>query len=415
MKFNAFLFSEIPQTLRSLLLFPLRSFLSTLGILFGVVSVVTMLSIGEGAKQEMIEQIERLGMNNIIVRQINMSEEQKAQVFEKKSKGLTLQDVESVKKNLPILVREAPLKIIEATLTSSSLEFSPEILVVSRSFGEMKALKLIEGRFLCDLDQKNRSLVCVLGNEVAKGLGNKGHLGNILKLNQVPFEIVGVLKSSQWKENKNQAIAMRNMEKAILIPFGSEISLTNRFLDTKDHLSEVTFQVQNSQEIKTAVKLVKNVLNHSRGGYEDYQLIIPQELLRQAQQTQFTFNWVLGSIACISLLVGGIGIMNIMLANVSARTREIGIRRALGANQQHILIHFLFESLLLTIIGGFLGVLVGTGLSLLISWFAGWRMIVTIWSVLLSLTMSLVVGLCSGLYPAYIAAKLDPIQAIRHD
>jgi putative ABC transport system permease protein len=157
------------------------------------------------------------------------------------------------------------------------------------------------------------------------------------------------------------------------------------------------------------------MLDKLHGGYENYQIVIPQELMQQAQRTQQTFNLVLGSIAGISLLVGGIGIMNIMLANVSERTREIGIRRAVGASRRHILMQFLLETLLLTLIGAMLGILLGIGCSMAISFTAGWRTVVTPWSIILSLIMSAGVGVCSGLYPAYQAAMMDPIKALRHD
>ncbi len=171
---------------------------------------------------------------------------------------------------------------------------------------------------------------------------------------------------------------------------------------------------QNFQSPKTTA-IIKNILDRSHNGQDDYQIIIPQELLNQANKTQKTFNLVLGSIAAISLIVGGIGIMNIMLANVSERTREIGVRRALGANKKHILIQFLLETLILTLSGGILGVIMGVALAISISYFAGWKTIVTLWSIIISLGMASGVGLCSGLYPSYKAAQMDPIRALRKE
>jgi putative ABC transport system permease protein len=413
-KFKIPLYREIKRCLRSLLIHRLRSLLSTLGVLFGVVAVVAMLSIGEGAKQETLEQIEQLGMNSIIVRQHAMSDEQRVQALEQKSRGLTWQDVEALRKNIPILTDNAPLRVIEATLTGALTQASPEILAVNRAFADMKQLQLAEGRFLCDLDQEGKRLVCVLGYEVAKDLGKEGHIGHTLKLGNIHYEIVGILKSTYWKASKNQSITTRNLDQAVFIPLGSDIGLISAPL-AKDGLSEIILQIQDTQHMESAVKLIKKILRRLHGGYEDYQIVIPQELLQQAYRTQQIFNLVLGSIAAISLLVGGIGIMNVMLATISERTREIGIRRAVGASQRHILLQFLFETFLLTLIGAVLGILLGLGCSMAISTLAGWKTIVTPWSIILSLMMSSVVGLCSGLYPAYQAAMMDPIKALRHD
>lgn len=393
----------------------LRTLLSTLGVLFGVVAVIAMLSIGEGAKQETLEQIEQLGMNSIIVRQHVLSEEQKAQARENRSKGLTLQDSAALEQNMVFPIYQAPLKIIEASLSDSLAQFSPEILAVTRTYGEIKGFQLAEGRFLCDLDQQNRRLVCVLGFEVAQSLGQAGHIGKAIRLEKVHYEIVGILKPTHWKESKNSSITARNHDKTIFIPLGSDKSLPGSATANNQTLSEIILQVRDAKKMPVAIEITKAILARLHGGYEDYQLVIPQELLQQAHRTQRTFNWVLGSIAAISLLVGGIGIMNIMLATVSERTREIGIRRAVGASKRHILVQFLLETLLLTLTGALLGVALGIGCSLAISAIAGWKTIVTPWSILLALGMSSLVGLGSGVYPALHAAQMDPIRALRHD
>ena len=406
--------AEIKRYFRSFLMHRLRTFLSTLGILFGVAAVITMLSIGEGAKQETLEQIEQLGMNSILIRRHLISEEQRTQPLERHSKGLSLEDGEALKQNLPMLAHYALLKVVDAFLTGSLSHLSPEIIAVTRSYGEMKKLSLAEGRFICDLDVQGRRRVCVAGNEAAKNLGAGGHLGGMLRIGKEEYEIVGVLKSTHWKEGKNHGITMRNIDKTLFIPFGSHSKLTQAKGSENEALSEIILQIQDSKQMGAAASLVKRILEQLHGSNEDYQIVVPQELQRQAYRTQRTFNLILGSIAAISLLVGGIGIMNIMLASVSERTREIGIRRAVGANQRHILKQFLLEALLLTLIGAFLGIVLGITLSTAISSIAGWRTIVTLWSVLLSLIMSLTVGICSGLYPAYQAAMMDPIKTLRH-
>ncbi len=400
---------------RSLMLHRLRSLLSTLGVLFGVVAVVAMLSIGEGAKQETLEQIEQLGMNNVIIRQIEMSEEQHIKAREKRSRGLTLDDARALEKGVKDVDIQAPVKVIEASITGTQSEISPEVLAVTRTYASIKNMHLAEGRFIADGDVYNKSLVCVLGAEVAKALGKHGHVGQTVRIENLEFHVIGVLNAKSWSSGKSSALTTRNLNKSVFIPLGSETALPKNQTNKNDGLSEIILQIDHRKQTLTALPAVRRILEISHGGIEDYQIVIPQELLHQADRTQQTFNLVLGSIAAISLLVGGIGIMNIMLATVSERTREIGIRRAVGANKMHIVVQFLTETLLLTLSGAILGVIVGVLFSILISYVAGWNTIVKPWSVLLSLTMATGVGLFSGLYPAFKAAAMNPIKALRHD
>lgn len=404
----------IKKCIRSLLLHRLRTILSTLGVLFGVVAVIAMLSIGEGAKRETLEQIEQLGTNTIIVRKSELSEEQHIKARQNLSRGLTLEDAFLLQQTIPSVRYHAPLKIVEASITGTTAEVAPELMAVTRTFHEIKGFKLLEGRFICDADIKNRQPVCVLGYDVAKSLGKYGHVGQTLRIEDMQFSIVGILESKLWSKGKTATLTTRNLNKSIFIPLGIESSLPRRTLLKQDPLSEIIVQIQNREHIDQTGKLIKRILDKTHNGVEDYQIIIPQELLNQAQRTQQTFNLVLGSIAAISLLVGGIGIMNIMLANVSERTREIGIRRAVGANQVHIIIQFLSETLILTLFGAIIGVILGITCTYIISYFAQWKTIVTTWSIILSLGMASGVGLCAGLYPAIKAAAMDPIQALRH-
>jgi putative ABC transport system permease protein len=403
------------RSFHSLALHGLRSLLSTLGILFGVAAVVAMLSIGEGAKRETLEQIEQLGIHTLIIKQNLLSEGQKQQARENRSSGLTEADASMIQKRLPNLLYIAPTKVLKASLTGSLQTIAPELMAVTKAYRDIKPLKLKEGRFICDQDCLNKNLVCVLGGEIAKALGSESALGKTIRIESSLFKIIGILQFNQWKESKNSFLATKNMNQIIFIPLGSENILRSYLHPENDLLAEIILKINPNQDFSFTVKFIKNLLKYSHRDYQDYQVIVPQELLNQANQTQKMFNYVLGSIAAISLLVGGIGIMNMMLANVSERIREIGIRRALGATKFDILMQFLAEALLLTLFGAFLGIVLGISFSFIISYLADWTTVVTTWSLILSFGMASFIGICSGLYPAYRASNLDPIVALRHE
>lgn len=408
------LYRHLQQGFHSLLIHRLRTFLNALGILFGVAALIAMLSIGEGAKQETQEQIERLGMTNLIIRQTDLSEEQKTQASERSSRGLTERDWQTFQINLPFLKNSAPLKRVTASVTGALAESSPEILALTRHYAEIKSLKLAQGRFICDLDQREKRWVCVLGYEVAKKLGKQGRVGSSLRLEKREYEIIGILKPLHWKENSHSLLSSLPLDKVIFIPLGCEEGLSRASQGSKEPFSEMILEIQNIRYMKEAARLVQAILEKTHGGYEDYQVIVPQELFEQASRTQRTFNWVLGSIAAISLVIGGIGMMNMMLLTLAERTREIGIRRAVGARPRDILIQFLVEILILTWIGSLLGIFSGIAFSWIISLFAGWKTVISLWSLFLAFSMASFVGLSAGLYPAWQAAKKDPIEAIRY-
>lgn len=403
----------LQRSLRSVMLHRLRSLLSTLGILFGVAAVVSMLSIGEGAKKETMDQIEQLGINTLTIRQNRLSEIEAQKRRENRSQGLTEKDAYLLTQFIPSIESHAPVKEIKASVSGLFQKMSPELMAVTREYGEIRSFKLSRGRFICASDQKNKNLVCVLGADVAKALGEKGHVGKTLRIENTPFLIVGNLELNQWKKNKNAFLATKNHNQAIFIPLGTEGVLRSFLHPENDQLSEIILKVKPHQLLSVS-QMIKRILNHLHRDYEDYHIIIPQELLKQANQTQRTFNLILGSIAAISLFVGGIGIMNMMLANVRERIREIGIRRALGATKKDILVQFLSETLLITLFGAIAGTFFGICLSYGISSIAGWQTVVTAWSLLLALGMAALTGLCSGIYPAYQAAMLHPIVALRH-
>ncbi|WP_059359503.1 ABC transporter permease [Parachlamydia acanthamoebae] len=405
--------NDIKQGIRSLLLQRLRTFLSALGIFFGVAALIAMLAIGEGAKQETLRQIEQLGMNHIILRQTDLTEAQQQERQKQYVKGLTLMDAQIIS-NLSCISANACFKVLKGNLQIENQAFTPEILAVSPSFFELKGLDVNRGRLLCPLDQQQKQHVCILGYDVAKELGKKGHVSQNISIDHISFKIVGILDHKHWIPGKTNVMTSRNLNRIIYVPLGIDKTLPRKTWLHDDALTEIAFQVKSNQDINQTAKTIHHILNRTHKGIEDYQVVIPQELQHQANRTQMTFNIVLGSVAAISLLVGGIGIMNIMLANVTERTREIGIRRAVGANQYHIAKQFLVESLLLTLSGVFLGILGALALTELITYYAEWESLITLWSVLLAVSMATLVGLCSALYPAVKAARMNPINALRH-
>ena len=400
--------------IRSLRLHKLRSLLSMLGVIFGVAALIAMLSIGEGAKRESLRQIEQLGINNVVVKALPRTSSQELKARERLSVGITINDSRRIKAALPGLEEAAAVREIEVEILGAPAETSYQVTAVTPGYQRVKNLELAAGRFLCDQDQAEKNLVCVLGWDVSRGLGRAGRVGATLRINDAVFTVVGVLKPRNWFRNKLPALSPRNYNQSVFLPLA-----TGRIFGGvpagSDPVDEISIKFKNPGEILPGSRVIKSLLSRLHHGVEDYQMIVPLELIRGARQTQGIFNIVLGGIAGITLLVGGIGIMNIMLATVSERTREIGIRRAVGANRRQIVAQFLAESSILTVSGGLIGVIAGYIVSLFISGLAGWPTVITAWAVFLSLGMALLVGIFFGFYPAARAALLDPIQALRHE
>lgn len=399
---------------RALFRYRLRSFLSSLGIVFAVVAVVAMLSIAEGAKQEILEQIERLGTNSIIVRSLQLTRAQETAARRRLSSGLVLSDANALKKAINTISSIAPVKEVKASLPISIAQDPFEILAITESYQIAKNLTVKQGRFVCKTDIIRKNLVCVLGEEVSRLLADGGHLGGALRLEDRTYRIVGILRKRQWKLSKSPALAVRNYNRAIFIPIGTEVMDEHGQIRFGE-ISEIWLRVERNENVQACAEAVRRILNQKHGGVEDFQVIVPQELLIQAQKTQRIFNIILGCIAGISLIVGGIGIMNTMLASVAERTREIGIRRAIGAGQKHIVMQFLCEAMVLTTTGGCVGIILGAGSAVIISKIAGWKTVLTVWSVVVSIIMAGGVGLISGLYPAVKAARLEPVRALRQE
>jgi putative ABC transport system permease protein len=409
--------------IENLLLHKLRTFLTMLGVVFGVGSVVAMLSVGEGASKEALEQIRKVGSNNIIVSSIKSVEEvSQSTVYSQMSiYGLTYDDELRVAETFEAIKRVVPVKLIrkEARLGARNLEL--RVVGTTPTWFELLQRDIMAGRVLMANDAKNRAGVVVLtGHGARKLLATENTIGQILRIGGSYYEIVGIVKSEAGMAGN---IQMPDEEIDAYIPI--EVAkerygdiMTRNMAGTRMRemveLHQMIVEVDTIEHVESVAKGIEAMLKrfHKK---EDYRVSVPLALLKQAEATKRTFNIVLGSIACISLLVGGIGIMNIMLASVTERTKEIGIRRAIGAKRKQIISQFLIETVVLSTVGGLIGIGLGLLIPLLITIFAGMPTVVTAKSVVLSVGISIAVGIVFGLYPAVRAANVDPIVALRHE
>jgi putative ABC transport system permease protein len=402
--------------IKSILVHKLRSLLTTLGVIFGVAAVVSMLSIGEGAKRAAIEQIKLLGTNNIRINHVKLVGEQ-AELAEKKlSRGLSHRDGQLIRANLPNISGVAPIKFVETEVMMRNKESSGRVIGTDHAYESVTNFHAGEGRFITPLDVMHAKRVCVIGSEIRQELfGRRNPVGRRLKIGGTWFMVVGVMESRTLKEGNASVIKLRNINKDIYIPITTALK---RFAEDEarvNGLEEIAVQVTHDEQVVTTAQIIKRILDRTHNGVSDYEIIIPAELLVQSQKTQRVFNIVMGSIAAISLLVGGIGIMNIMMASVTERTREIGIRRAMGANKKDILDQFLNETVLISATGGLIGIILGAAMAKGINVFAGWETVISFYSVIVSFGISAAVGIVFGLYPASQAAQMDPIAALRFE
>ena len=414
---------------KSLWLHRLRSLLTVLGIVFGVCSVIAMLAIGEGASYQAQENIKSLGSQNIILKSIKPPEEQK--VTDKGSQsyvmqyGVTYKDVQNIRATIPGVTIVMPARIIRDYAWRISRRVDCELVGTVPWYPDMRNHRVAQGRFFTDADMDGKANVCVLGAEMVSALFPlESPLGQDVRVGGNYYRVIGIMepRGADVKSEEKQDTS-KTTGKYLYVPLETvklrygEILMRRRtgsFEAERIQLHEVTVKVHSLEEVASVAEAIKQTLEHNHKK-KDYDIVVPLELLKRAEDTKRIFNIVLGSIAAISLLVGGIGIMNIMLASVTERTREIGIRRALGARRHDIILQFLVETVLLAGAGGIMGVLLGVAIPFIVTWTAGMPTIITLWSPILAFTISALVGVVFGIYPALRAAQMDPVEALRHE
>lgn len=411
-------FTLIGDATRELAARKLRTFLTLLGMIFGVGAVVAMLNIGKGAEKEALELIDSLGVNNIIVTSKYYEKDELAEVREE-SLGLNMGDIEAALATLPFVQNYSASKKVDSySVYSDFAKSDASVWGVTISYFGHANLSLSAGRVISEADEKRLAQVAVLGADVASELFPHKALdeviGMFVKVNHVWLRVIGVLAPPKNNKSEFQGIQVGGDRYRIFVPISTSV---NKFSSNTlaSQFDSVKLNVVKGIDPIVSAKAIDSLLSMRHGGQNDYQLVIPAALLEQQKQTQQIFNIVMASIAGISLLVGGVGIMNIMLANVLERTKEIGLLRAVGATKRDIRLQFMAESFTISIIGGKFGILFGLALSEVVGFYSGWAVSWSLSAVFLSASLCIITGMAFGVFPALKASNLNPIDALHSD
>jgi len=440
----------------SILANKLKSILTALGIIFGVAAVISMLAIGKGAQQEILDQIKMVGVNNILISPIVQEKEagndESERQLNKFSRGLTLLDVEAIRSTIPAVQRISPEISFNSTIILSGMRYTAKLVGVSNDYFELYNLPLAQGMFFNDYQEEYGIQVCIIGANIrAKFFSQVDPIGQYLKFDNVWLKVIGVLEKTNVSltgfEEKGVNVYNDNVYipiKTMLLRYQNR-ALVNTKLATQatsmqifgggghgarvvvsssdasasetnyNQLDKIVVQVSETEQLTPTTEVLSRMMLRRHSGVKDFEITVPELLLKQQQRTKDIFNIVLGAIASISLIVGGIGIMNIMFASVMERIKEIGTRMAIGAKKKDIVVQFLSEAVLISVTGGFIGIFLGIILAVAIQKIAGITTIVSLFSVVIAFGVSAAVGVIFGYSPAKRASERDPIESLRYE
>jgi len=458
-KFILRYFHDIEIAVESIISNKLKSMLTALGIIFGVAAVIAMLAIGKGAKQEIMEQMKMVGVNNILINPIVQDQSSSSEEGEKQTKkfsrGLNMLDVEAIQETLPSVKRISPEISFNSTAMMNGVKYTAKLVGVSNDYFYLYNLPLVAGTFFNSYQEENGIQVCIIGANIrAKFFSKVDPIGQYIKFNGIWLKVIGVLQKTTvsltgFEEkgvnvyNDNiyipiQTMLLRYQNRAlvntklaseastnVMIMGGPGGGMGRVILSSSDansnveknynQLDRIVVQVSETEQLNPSTEILSRMLTRRHTNVKDFEITVPELLLKQQQRTKDIFNIVLGAIASISLIVGGIGIMNIMFASVMERIKEIGTRMAIGAKKMDIVVQFLSEAVLISVSGGFIGVFLGVVMAKLIEQIAGIMTIVSFFSVFIAFGVSAAVGVIFGYSPAKRASEKDPIESLRYE
>jgi putative ABC transport system permease protein len=436
------LVSNFSIAIEAVLSHKLRSLLTTLGIIFGVAAVIAMMAIGNGAQEEILDQLKLVGVNNIVVTPlVEQSEESLEETANNNegtdkliSPGLTLSDAHSINSIIPGVNIVSPEIEIETTIIKDARRRSAKLVGVENSYFAISNFELQEGKLFNANHHEMGESVCVIGKGIkTKFFSQENPIGKNLKVGNQWLRVIGVLKERYVSEKSISNLGIRDYNMDVYIPIKTVLgryknrSLVNQYLlqrnrwddekkkENYHQLDRLVIQVENTESLNGITQVINKMLKRRHRETVDYEITIPELLLKQQQRTKSIFNFVLGAIAGISLVVGGIGIMNIMLASVLERIKEIGLRQSLGATRLDIIFQFMIEAVTISITGGLAGILLGITLTYAVSILADIPTVISIFSIFLSFFVAAGIGIIFGITPARKASMQDPISSLRYE